>query len=240
MNLDINCDVGEGLGNEADLFPLISSCSIACGGHAGDATTMREIVRLAQAHQVRIGAHPSYPDKVNFGRVSMAISEEELITSIQKQLTDLTTILKEENANLNHIKPHGALYNDLAKNKILCKTFLKAIAGYKKNVALFVPFNSTVEKYALREGFKVKKEAFADRNYNNDGSLVSRKLPQALITDAKAVLIHLRRMVSAQQLKTVDGIELQVQADTFCIHGDTPNALEILMYLRENFANTPS
>ena len=229
--IDINCDVGEGVGNERELLPLISSCSIACGGHFGDKDTMRETVRLAIRHKVLIGAHPSYPDKENFGRLSMDITTDELTKSIKKQLVALTSILQEENAVLHHIKPHGALYNDLAVDEALAVVFLKAIAKYKSDVVLYVPYDSAIEKVAIKETFIVKLEAFADRNYNNDLRLVSRKLPIALLCEPLQVLDHLKRLVKTKKVKTVTGDCFPMQAETFCIHGDTPDALRILTYI---------
>lgn len=229
--IDINCDVGEGIGNEAELLPLISSCNIACGGHAGDIETMTSVVRLAKENRVRVGAHPSYPDKENFGRVSMDISSNVLIKSIQTQVENFTSILKKENVRMHHIKPHGALYNDIAKDIQLAKTFLKAIIGYKNHLVLYVPYNSIIESQALKQNFKIKYEAFGDRNYNKDLSLVSRKFPNAVIEKPEQVLSHLLSMVKEKQLIAQDGSVVKLKADTFCIHGDTPSVLQILAYL---------
>ncbi len=232
-DIDLNCDLGEGLGNDHELLPFISSCSIACGGHAGDESSMREVIQLALRNKVLIGAHPSYPDKENFGRFSMDISGEELTTSIQKQLSRLTAIIKKENAVLHHIKPHGALYNDLAKDELLSRTFLNAIRDYKTTTALYVPYNSIIEQLALADGFSIKQEAFADRNYNNRGLLVPRKFPNAVITEPKKVLEQLENVVKGEKVISVEGLEIPIKAQTICLHGDTPNALEILMYLSE-------
>ena len=237
ITIDINCDVGEGIGNEKDLLPLISSCNIACGGHAGDLQTMTDVIRLAFENKVKIGAHPSYPDRENFGRKSMEISEDKLIESIQKQLTDFTSILEKENIQLHHIKAHGALYNDIAKDIVLAKVFLKAIEKFKNNFFIYVPFNSIIEHECLKQNFNIKHEAFGDRNYNADLSLVSRKLPNALLQDPQDVLIHLVRMLRKKQLKTYDDTLMNIEADTFCIHGDTPSAVQILMYLTEELPN---
>ena len=228
--IDINCDVGEGIGNEALLLPLISSCNIACGGHAGDLHTIKEVVVLAKKHKVKIGAHPSYPDKENFGRLSMLISEDELISTIQEQVENFLAILKKENIAMHHIKPHGALYNDIAKDLILARIFLKAIAPYKK-FFLYVPYASVIEKEALKQGFLIKREAFADRNYNADLSLVSRKLPHAVLGDPKSVLKHLLLIVKENKVSTSNGDMIHIVADTYCVHGDTAGALQILMYL---------
>lgn len=233
MNIDINCDVGEGIGNEAELFPFISSCNLACGGHAGDETTMQAIVSLAKRHQVEIGAHPSYPDKSNFGRISMDLNLAELLETIQTQVANLVSVCEKEHVKLHHIKAHGALYNDTAKGGPLALTFLKAIEEYKAELYLYVPSASFLAQMASEQGFKIKREAFGDRNYNEDLSLVSRKQSNAIISEPSLVFEHLYSMVQNQQVRTVSGVLKTIVADTYCIHGDTPNALQILMYLSE-------
>ncbi len=229
--IDINCDVGEGIGNEEMILPLISSCNIATGGHAGTVESMKKVIRLAKINNVKIGAHPSYPDTKNFGRKSIAISSYELLDTVKSQLAIFQTILENEIAQLHHIKPHGALYNDIAKNKELAKTFLKAIDTYKDHIFLYVPFNSEIERASKKEGFRVKYEAFGDRNYNTDGSLVSRKFENALITEPEHVLRQIVNMAKFEKILLSNDEEITVKADTFCIHGDTPRANEILKYL---------
>ncbi len=231
FNIDINCDVGEGIGNEEAILPLISSCNIACGGHAGDKESMTRTVILAKEHKVLVGAHPSYPDTENFGRSTMAIDSDRLSLSIQNQIKGLQSILDHEQVTLHHIKAHGALYNDLAKDESLAENYLSAIKAYKPSVHLYVPPNSVIAELARDRGFSVKFEAFADRNYNEDLSLVSRKLPNAVINEPKAVLNHLARMVKQGMVVTLNGVECAMNADTYCLHGDTPNAFQILMYL---------
>lgn len=233
ITIDINCDIGEGLGNEKDLLSLISSCNIACGGHTGNEGSMKETVRLARFYNVKIGAHPSYPDTENFGRISMPILPKDLIISIQRQMGGLETVIAEENVRLHHIKPHGALYNDVAKNAALAKVFLKGIAKYRTEVFLYVPFASEIEKEALRQGFRIKYEAFADRNYNADLTLVTREHPRALILDKEKVLYHVLKMVNHNIVRTLAGQETRILANTFCIHSDTPLAFEIVLYLTE-------
>ncbi|WP_282055654.1 5-oxoprolinase subunit PxpA [Maribacter luteus] len=231
FKIDINCDVGEGIGNEEAILPLISSCNIACGGHAGDKETMTRTVILAKEHKVLVGAHPSYPDTENFGRSTMAIDSDRLSLSIQNQIKGLQSILDHKQVTLHHIKAHGALYNDLAKDESLAENYLSAIKAYKPSVHLYVPPNSVIAELARDRGFSVKFEAFADRNYNEDLSLVSRKLPNAVINEPKAVLNHLARMVKQGMVVTLNGVECAMNADTYCLHGDTPNAFQILMYL---------
>jgi len=231
MYIDINCDIGEGIGNDKKLFSYISSCSIACGGHVGDEKTMLEAIKLAKYNNVKIGAHPSYPDKNNFGRVSLTISLTELKKSIKHQLKTLNNLIIKEGLILHHIKPHGALYNDMIKDKELSIAFLEAIIDFRERAYLYVPVNSMIEKLALEKGFKIKREAFADRNYTNNLSLVSRKLKDALLEDPKDVFKHISLIVKQNKVKTIDANILKIEADTFCIHGDTPAALEIVKYL---------
>jgi UPF0271 protein len=231
--LDINCDVGEGVGNEAAIFPYISSCNIACGGHAGSEHTMKATVKLAKAHRVPIGAHPGYPDRINFGRVSKHLSPSKLKETVREQIGLLEDVCKQDGLPLNHIKPHGALYNDIAHDMELADVFLEAIAPYKSNLALYVLSGSPLEEKALSAGFTIKREAFADRNYREDGSLVPRNNKNALIKEPEAVLQHVIQMARDHQVFTIEGKYRPISADTFCIHGDTPTALQILMYLSQ-------
>lgn len=231
--IDINCDLGEGVDNEVDIMPMISSCSIACGGHAGNLETMEKVVGLAKLNGVLVGAHPSYPDKENFGRVSISISAEALKNSIKEQIESLLVILKAKNMELNHIKPHGALYNDIAKDRELALLFLESVAAYKEKVVLYVPYASEIAKQAKETGYPIKYEAFADRNYNQDLSLVSRKAPNALIQEPHEVLNHILLMVNKGTVKTASGTAVKLLADTYCIHGDSPATLQILMYLSQ-------
>ena len=231
VRIDINCDVGEGIGNEAQLFPFISSCNIACGGHAGDETSMASIIKLAQQHQVKIGAHPSYPDRENFGRKSIEMPAAALIGSIREQLDTFLDQLNIAGAELHHIKAHGALYNDLSRNEVLAHDFLEAISPYSRNVRLYVPYGSIISELAAENDIALVFEAFADRNYNTDLSLVSRSDTNALITDPEKVLDHVLHMALKGSVMTLNGETVPIKADTFCLHGDTPAALEILMYL---------
>lgn len=233
MFIDINCDVGEGIGNERALFPHISSCNIACGGHAGDINTMSEIVRMAQKFGIKVGAHPSYPDKENFGRKSINIAKRLLISSIQKQIKELESILISSDMQLHHIKAHGALYNDIAGDLELAMIYLESVLAYREQVLLYLPYGSEIEKEARNQGFKISLEAFGDRNYNDDLSLVSRDSDQALIEEPKKVLEHLVSMAIHKEVITLNGVKVPIFADTFCIHGDTSTALQILMYLSD-------
>lgn len=232
-HIDINCDLGEGMGNEKDLMPYISSCNIACGGHAGNESTIFEVLQLAKEHQVKVGAHPSYPDKENFGRKVMDISSEALKKSIKEQLALFVKVADRVDVNINHIKPHGALYNAIAKEQALAEVFLDAILDYATKCTLYVPFGSVIASLAVNQGFKVKYEAFADRNYNEDLSLVSRENDNAVITEPQEVVKHLLQMVKKGKVNTISGKLISLKTETFCVHGDTPTALKILTYLSE-------
>ena len=212
-------------------MPLLSSCNIACGGHAGDVATMKSVALLAKQYQVKVGAHPSYPDKENFGRSSLKITSKDLIQSIREQVIVFASVLRKENIPFHHIKPHGALYNDIAKDEELAMAFLTAIKEYREKVFLYVPYGSVIEKLSLEKGFKIKYEAFADRNYNNDLSLVSRNKATAVLQSPEKVLEHVKCIASQGKVKTISEDFIKIKVDTYCIHGDTPSALQILTYL---------
>lgn len=234
--IDINCDVGEGLDNEHLLMPYISSCNIACGGHAGDLVTMRKVIVLANEHDVKIGAHPSYPDSENFGRITMQLSPDELSKTVNNQIQALLKIVLDVGSRLHHIKPHGALYNDLAKDISLAKIFLDAIEDYREQYALYVPFGSAIEKEALKRSYKIVYEAFADRNYNDDLSLVSRQNDAALLTNPDHIVKHISLMRGGE-VKAISGKKIPMKADTFCVHSDTNNAIDIVEKIHNAFSN---
>ena len=231
--IDINADVGEGLNNELDLMPYLSSCNIACGGHAGDTKTMANVVRLAKMYNVKIGAHPSFPDTENFGRHIMDMPAADLYASIKQQIRVLQKVLYDENAQLHHIKPHGALYNLAAKDEKTAKVIIEVIKSIALPISLYAPYQSVMARLAKDENIKVTYEAFADRNYNDDLSLVSRKENNAILNDKDDVLSHLLRMIKHQNVRTISRVEVHIKASTFCVHGDTKNALEILKYLTQ-------
>lgn len=227
-SIDFNCDVGEGVENEHLLMPFISSCNIACGGHFGDKHTIDKTIQLAIDHNVKIGAHPSFPDKENFGRKIMSISDGELQKSIVFQMDLFQERLQKKNTKLNHIKAHGALYNLIAKDKNTATVFVNIIKKYSENAYLYVPYNSIIEKVAIKNSIKIKYEAFADRNYNDDLSLVSRIEKNAIISNPQKVYQHVLNMIQNNCVKTISNSAIKIKAETFCVHGDTKNALEIL------------
>lgn len=231
--IDINVDVGEGVGNESQLMPFISSCNIACGGHAGTMDIMQHIVRLAKINHVKIGAHPSFPDKENFGREAMEISNDELLNSIQKQLLNLLTVIVEERTILHHIKPHGALYNLATIDENIAKVVVEAVKSIDLPVKLYVPYNSVIASVAKQQNVKIIYEAFADRNYNNDLTLVSRFQKNAVLNDVETIFNHVYGMYNNNTVITVQGEMKKIKADTFCVHGDNPNAVEIIKELKD-------
>ena len=232
--IDINCDVGEGVENEHLLMSYISSCNIACGGHFGDKSTIDKTIQLAIDNHVKIGAHPSFPDKENFGRKIMDISDDELKESLIQQMQLFKERATLKNAKIYHVKPHGALYNLIAVNQEKATLVVNTIQQIFENVKIFIPYNSVIEKIALENRIEIVYEVFADRNYNDNLTLVSRSLPYAIITDKIQVLKHVKKMVNESKVRTVTCSEIEIKANTFCVHGDNKNAIEILKYLQDN------
>jgi UPF0271 protein len=233
--LNINCDLGEGLNNEHIIMPLIDSCNIACGGHAGDNASMIECVEISIKNNVKIGAHPSYPDKMNFGRKKIDISPSELSYSIISQIESLDRIADSYGLELNHIKAHGALYNQMIIDAELSNFYLDTIKHFKNKCSLFIPYKSQIEKIALKKGFSIIYEVFGDRNYNDDLSLVSRNNENALITDPESVVNHIKTIKETKTVKTINGNFKKIRFDTICIHSDTNNSIEILKKINQEF-----
>lgn len=233
LSIDINCDLGEGAGNDALIMPYISSCNIACGGHAGDETTMKETIRLALKNNVKIGAHPSFPDRKNFGRVKMNMSNNELTTIIIEQIVRLKTLVEEAGGRLNHVKPHGALYNMAAVNDSTAEAILDAMEGFDEHYILYVPNHSIISSQAVERNIPIKYEVFADRNYNDNLTLVSRKLNDAVLLDPDQIWDHVIRMIEEKKVKTINGKMASIEPGTLCVHGDNPHAVEIVSMLNQ-------
>lgn len=233
--IDINCDVGEGMNNEHLIMPFISSCNIACGGHFGDKKTIDETLELAISNNVLVGAHPSFPDKENFGRKVLKITEVALKQSIETQLDLFLECLANYNQKMHHIKPHGALYNLIAKDKKEAVKFIRITKKYLKDCFLYVPYNSKIAEVALENNINIKYEAFADRMYNDDLTLVSRAHKNATILNADTITKHVVKMVKTAAVETISGLEKEMKAATFCIHGDNENIVEILPALATEF-----
>ncbi|WP_274473866.1 5-oxoprolinase subunit PxpA [Mangrovimonas aestuarii] len=225
--IDINSDLGEGMPNDIAIMPLISSCNIACGGHAGNEYTMKHTINLALENHVKIGAHPSYPDPENFGRLPMEIELHLLEESLLNQIQLLEKLLGQAGEKLHHIKPHGALYNQAAVDKKIASIIIKIMKENFGDTFLYAPYGSVTAQLAKKEKINLKYEVFADRNYNDDLTLVNRKEPNAVLHDAKAVKEHLLLMIQKQLVKTVTGNLKLIEADTVCVHGDNPEALAL-------------
>ena len=230
--IDLNADVGEGIETEEEYMPFLSSCSIACGGHYGDRESMRKSMMLAKHFGVRIGAHPSYPDKENFGRKIMDIDFDTLEQSIVSQLEEFKAVMEEEGMELNHIKAHGALYNKAAEDAVTAHVFIDACNRVFSDYQLYVPFNSVMENVALERGVRFLNEVFGDRAYNKSGGLVKRTKSGAVLHNPLDILMQIESIALNQQVTTMSGKTIEMHGETFCIHGDNPNAKDVLHYLR--------
>ena len=233
MVIDLNMDVGEGLKNEAQLFPFISSCNIACGGHAGTYNSMDRVIELAKSHEVKIGAHPSFPDKANFGRKVIDISPSILKSSIRKQLKDFAKVAADNDCTINHVKAHGALYNLAAKDAATATLYAKVVKE-ELDVAVYAPYNSVLAQVARDYELRVILEAFADRNYNDDLSLVSRINDQALILESDQILDHVLEIICKDRVKSINHTWIPIKAETICMHSDSPNAELLIRQLSED------
>jgi UPF0271 protein len=233
--LDINCDLGEGLGNDKDLMPFLDTCNIACGGHAGNRDTVLSTMRLAKEQGVKIGAHPSFPDSQNFGRKEMEIEPSILKNSLIHQLDLFFEIAVKENMNVHHIKPHGALYNKAAKDENTARLILELIVEKYTGTILYCPPNSMMESLAANYAVAIHREVFADRTYQDDLSLTNRKELNALLTTPDEVISHLSLIFERKSIRSLSGKIIPIQADTVCVHGDNPAALEILKSIHFNF-----
>jgi UPF0271 protein len=231
-HIDLNSDVGEfpatlADGSEDRLLRLVSSANIACGGHAGDASSMRDLVRLCLVHGVSIGAHPAYPDRAGFGRKRIEISEHDLKTSIREQVESLMVVAGGLGAAVRHVKPHGALYNAATRNSELAAIIADAVSSVDRRLVLVGLAGSVMLEVWKSVGFTTAGEAFADRRYEPDGTLRSRTLADALIVDSVEAARQALSIARDGVVLAAGGSRLTVKAQTICIHGDTPNAPSI-------------
>lgn len=231
LEMDINCDLGEGIGNDQDIMPYLGSCNIACGGHAGDTESMRKTVLLARDHGVKIGAHPSFLDRVNFGRKVMNIPSELLKNQLKNQIFDLKDITSSLGMSLHHVKPHGSLYNLAAKSVETAELIIDIMEDLGDQISLYVPFNSVIEHLAERRGISRCIEVFADRNYNDDFSLVERNQPNAIIDDPEEIKLRVDEMIRKGSVSSINGLKKETNIQTICIHGDHPQAVQIAKLL---------
>lgn len=224
--IDLNCDMGEGCGNDAELMMLISSANIACGFHAGDEETMRATVKLAADNGVAVGAHPSYPDRQNFGRNEMELPLSEIKAVVTEQVLKLQSICDEFGVPLTHVKPHGALYNRSARDTSVASAIAEAVHEINPEIILFGLAGSYSITEAERLGLRTTSEVFADRTYQPDGSLTPRSQSNALIADERTAVAQVLQMVLNGTVTAVNGTAVPVRADTICIHGDGEHAVE--------------
>lgn len=234
MEIDINCDMGEGMGNDEELMPYITSASIACGYHAGDEHTMRATVLLAKQYGVAVGAHPSFNDREHFGRTEMECTPEEVYGLIVHQVKALEGIATECGVALHHVKPHGALYNMAARDPLLAKAIAEAVWDCNKDLILYGLSGSFLISEGQAAGLTTWSEAFADRTYQDNGSLTPRKEPNALITDPAQAVRQVESMVREGAVTSVNGVRISILAQTVCIHGDGPSAVAIAKAIRES------
>ena len=238
LAVDINADLGEGAGHDEQLLQLVTSANIACGLHAGNAQTMRATLLLAKHHGVAVGAHPGFDDRENFGRRDVALSWDELIALVAYQLGAFAAVAKSLDMRPQHVKPHGALYNMAARDEEIADAIVQAVRRVDPTLVIFAPPTSALSRVAEAAELEVAREVFADRNYMRDGSLVPRDHPQALLHDAEEAANRVFGMLRDGRVQAIDGSEVSVQADTICVHGDTPHAVEFALALRTCLAQT--
>jgi UPF0271 protein len=229
MKIDLNCDMGENIGNDEDIMPYITSANIACGFHAGDEMSMRTTVRLAKRYGVAVGAHPSWKDVEGFGRREMSLPLDEVEALVLHQISALHAIAKAEGVELRHVKPHGALYNQAAKDKILARAIAGAVKRFSADLILVGLAGSGLIEAGVEAGLMVASEGFPDRNYNPDGTLVSRKQANAIIESSEEVAVQAVKLAQY-------GIDMggrYIRVDTLCLHGDHPRAAQNARLVRE-------
>jgi 5-oxoprolinase (ATP-hydrolysing) subunit A len=232
MTVDLNADLGEGAGHDEELLALVTSANIACGFHAGDADTMRQSIEAARARNVAVGAHPSLFDRENFGRKELPVKPDEVFDVVVYQLGICQAIAEAAGVRPNHVKPHGALYNMAVRDEPLADAIVRATASVDKGLILFAPQNTALSRAGEKHGLQIAHEVFADRNYLRNGQLVSRTRADALLHDPAEAAPRVLRMLREGKVRSVDGGDVDVRAETICLHGDNPEAVEFARALR--------
>jgi UPF0271 protein len=232
LSIDLNADLGEGSGHDAELFELISSANIATGFHAGDSDTMHTAISAAKQHRVAIGAHPSFYDRENFGRKELTIPAEEVFDAVAYQLGIFQAIASAVDVQANHVKPHGALYNMAVRDVNLADAIARAIKSIDPKLILFAPDKSELARAGEAHGLQIAREIFADRNYLNNGWLVPRTRPDALLHNPEEAAERVLRMLHEAKVRSVEGEDVEVRGETICVHGDTLGAVEFARELR--------
>lgn len=224
--VDINCDMGEGIGNDELIMPFITSANIACGYHAGDADTILQTIETCLKYNVAIGAHPSFFDKNNFGRSEINLAMDELYELVTQQLIIFNEVADSVDQKIVHVKPHGALYNMSAKNAMMANVIAKAVKDFDSNLILFGLSGSHSINEAKTIGLKTASEVFADRTYQDDGSLTPRSQPGAMIDDTDKAVAQVLQIIKEGMVTTLSGKKIPIIAETICIHGDGKQAVE--------------
>ncbi|GAB3091826.1 5-oxoprolinase subunit PxpA [Lysobacter terrae] len=236
MRIDFNCDLGEGCGDDAAIIPLITSASIASGGHAGDEATMRATLRLCREHGVAAGAHPSYPDRENFGRVEMPLPLADIERQVGEQIAVLAAVAASEGMRLAHVKPHGALYNVAARDDAVAAAIVAAVVRFDPDLLLFALSGSRLADAGAAAGLRVAHEVFAERRYEADGTLTPRRHPDAVIHALDAAIAQVRGFVRDGSVIARTGERLALHADTLCLHGDRADAAQFARAIRAALA----
>jgi len=238
VKIDINCDMGEsfgiyGLGEDEKIIPYITSANIACGFHGGDPVVMEKTVRLAKSHNVAVGAHPGYPDLIGFGRRKIDTVRGEIKNYVLYQIGAIAAFAGAAGVELQHVKLHGALYNLAARDERAAAEVIEAVKSYDPDLCLFCPAGSMIVEMARGAGLKVAREAFADRAYTGDGQLAPRNVRGAVIHDPRKVRERVLKLVKTGIVVSLDGDDIELDADSLCVHGDTPDAWQIAKVVKE-------
>ena len=232
LHVDLNADLGEGAGHDEELFELITSANIATGFHAGDADSMRAAISAAKTHGVAVGAHPSFFDRENFGRKELVVAADQVLEAITYQLGVFQAIADAVGVQPNHIKPHGALYNMAVRDAQLADAIARGAKSVDPSLILFAPRQSELARAGQAHGLQIAYEVFADRNYLANGSLVPRTRPDALLQDPDEAAARMLQILREGKVRSVDGMEVDLSAETICVHGDTPGAVQFARALR--------
>lgn len=242
LSVDLNCDLGESyglfkIGNDEEILKHITSANIACGFHAGDYNVMMETVKMAKAHGVKIGAHPGFPDLHGFGRRDMHLTQQEIYNLVVYQIGALEAVARTCGTKVFHVKPHGAMYNMAVRDKHVADAIAEAVVDVNPQLVLFGLAGSLMVKAGKEKGLRVAHEVFADRNYQPDGMLTPRSHANAMIHDTENAIKRVIRMITEGKIAAIDGTDLEITADTICVHGDEPQTLEFVVKLKQALIN---
>ncbi|KHO39896.1 LamB/YcsF family protein [Clostridium tetani] len=237
LKVDLNSDLGESFGNykiglDEEVIKYVTSVNVACGWHAGDPLVMEKTIKIAKENEVAVGAHPGFPDLMGFGRRNLLVSHREMKAYIKYQLGALMAFAKGEGGKIQHVKPHGAMYNMAAKDSVLAIAIAEAICEVDKDIILLGLANSELIKAGEHVGLKVANEVFADRAYNADGTLVSRSREGAVIHDANVAIARVIRMIKEGKVTAITGEDVEINAQSICVHGDNPEAVEFVKRIK--------